>query len=188
MRRFRGLPASMLKRRSGALNGTTRVVVLGAFLTTASVWSFTPSHLRLLLNTTPSEPLGLYVQVNAPPDAGRIIAFRTPSGAFPYADRRLSYLHRVPLLKAVAARRGDKVCTRSGRLVINGLDRAPIAVADREGKALPRWLGCRALGSDELFVFSDRVPNSFDSRYFGPVPSSLVLGVFRPVFGLTGRR
>ena len=29
----------------------------------------------------------------------------------------------------------------------------------------------RSLGGDEVFVFSARVPNSFDSRYFGPVPT-----------------
>jgi type IV secretory pathway protease TraF len=31
---------------------------------------------------------------------------------------------------------------------------------------------------DELFVFSDRVPNSLDSRYFGPVSTRQVLGVY----------
>ena len=46
---------------------------------------------------------------------------------------------------------------------------APIATRDRQGRALPRWQGCRRMTQDELFVFSARVPNSFDSRYYGPV-------------------
>jgi type IV secretory pathway protease TraF len=65
--------------------------------------------------------------------------------------------------------------------VINGRDLAPIASRDGEGRALPRWTACRQLGPDELFVFSARVPNSFDSRYFGPVSRTAVMGVFNPL-------
>ena len=46
---------------------------------------------------------------------------------------------------------------------------------------LPRWNGCRRLHNGEVFVFSDRIPNSFDSRYFGPVNRAEIVGVFRPV-------
>ena len=65
------------------------------------------------------------------------------------------------MLKTVAAGSGDQVCARDGRLVIAGRDRGAIAWTDREGRALPHWKGCRRLGPSELFVFSDRVPNSF---------------------------
>ena len=73
------------------------------------------------------------------------------------------------------------VCTIGQRLVINGQARAPIAIRDSAGDLLPQWKGCRRLGSDELFVFSDRIPNSFDSRYYGPVHRSEVIGVYRLV-------
>jgi conjugative transfer signal peptidase TraF len=85
------------------------------------------------------------------------------------------------MLKAVAAGPGDSVCTAADHLVINGRDLAPIASRDGEGRALPRWTACRQLGPDELFVFSARVPNSFDSRYFGPVSRTAVMGVFNPL-------
>jgi conjugative transfer signal peptidase TraF len=136
---------------------------------------------QILINTTPSEPPGLYMKAGTAPARGRIVAFIAPAGAFPYADRRLSYLHRVPLLKAVAAGPGDLVCTLNGRLEIEGRARAPIAQSDRQGFALPHWSACRRLTADELFVFSDRVPNSFDSRYFGPVNRRAVLGVYAPL-------
>jgi type IV secretory pathway protease TraF len=74
----------------------------------------------------------------------------------------------------------------TGRLRINGRDRAPIAVRDSCGVTLPRWTGCRRLGTSELFVFSDRVPNSFDSRYFGPIDRTSVVGVYKPVFASRG--
>ena len=166
-------------RRTAVLTSLAGAVIVAALASN-------PLHPFVLLNTTPSEPPGLYTAALAPIRVGVIIAFRTPEAAFPYADRRLSYLHRTPMLKAVAAGPGDDVCAASDRLVINGQDRAPIASRDGEGRALPRWTGCRRLGPDELFVFSTRVPNSFDSRYFGPVRRDAVVGVFQPV--VTGAR
>ena len=135
----------------------------------------------VLLNTTKSEPEGLYLGQSGEPIVGALAAFKAPAAAFPYADARLSFLHHRPLLKAIAAAAGDTVCTTSGRLVINGKDRAPITRSDGQGRALPVWTGCRPMAADEVFAFSDRVPNSFDSRYFGPVRRSAVLGVYRPL-------
>ena len=112
---------------------------------------------------------------------GALIAFRAPSAAYPYADGHMAYLRRVPVLKHVAAVSGDQVCTANGRLEINGRVRAPILRQDRRGAALPRWRGCRRLRDGEVFVFSDRIPNSFDSRYFGPVSHAEIVGVFRPL-------
>jgi conjugative transfer signal peptidase TraF len=146
-----------------------------------------PLHPWLLFNTTPSEPQGFYAASAAPIRVGTIVAFKAPAAAFPYAGRKLGYLRQTSMLKAVAAGPGDQVCATTDRLVINGQDRAPIAAADGEGRALPRWKACRRLGADELFVFSARVPNSFDSRYFGPVSRSAVMGVFQPLLIDTGR-
>ena len=132
----------------------------------------------VLLNRTPSEPPGFYIRTARAPSRGDIIAFKTPAPAFPYADKRMGYLHHRPLLKAVAAVGGDQVCTRGGELVVNGVARAPIASVDHRGRALPHWVGCRRLDAGELFVFSARVPNSFDSRYYGPVRLGDVVGVY----------
>lgn len=159
---------------------TRRVVTVGLAAGVAmAVAALTPAIPLLLLNRTPSEPPGVYLRVGDTPSRGDIIAFRTPPAAFPYADARMAYLHHRPLLKAVAAAAGDEVCTTSGSLVINRMERAPIAVQDGQGRALPRWRGCRRLAAGEVFVFSARVPNSFDSRYYGPVAAGAVLGVYR---------
>jgi conjugative transfer signal peptidase TraF len=133
----------------------------------------------VMLNDSASEPTGLYLRVSQPPVVGVLVAFKTPPTAFPYADRRHALLRRHPILKAVAATSGDHVCTRSNRLTINDRQKAPIATRDRFGDALPRWTGCRKLTADELFVFSNVIPNSFDSRYFGPIKRKDVLGAYR---------
>ena len=135
----------------------------------------------VLWNGTASEPVGLYVRSASTPAAGRIIAFRAPAPAFPYADDRMGYLHRLTILKEIAAGQGDVVCTQAGALTINGRWRAPVLERDPRGRPLPQWRGCRALAKDEFFVFSDRIPNSFDSRYYGPVKRAQIVGVFEPV-------
>jgi conjugative transfer signal peptidase TraF len=155
-------------------------LALCAATATSSIWA----RRTLLINGTASEPLGLYARVEAAAGAGRIVAFNAPPAAFPYADHHLSYLHQVPMLKTVAGVAGDRVCTSAGRLMINGRDLAPIVAFDREGRALPHWIDCRVLRPGEVFVFSGRVPNSFDSRYFGPVPAASILGVYAPLLTL----
>lgn len=150
-------------------------------LATGSLFARAGQGPALLLNGSPSEPPGLYLRAQGPARTGAIIAFRAPAAAFPYADRHMPYLHQRPLLKAVAAVAGDMVCTHGETLAINGITRATIQTRDREGRALPHWSGCRSLRADELFVFSARVPNSFDSRYYGPVNQRAVLGVYRLV-------
>ena len=162
-----------------------RRAALVTLATVASVATMMATAPQVLINTTSSEPPGLYLKSALAPARGRIVAFTAPAAAFPYADRRLSYLHRVPLLKTVAAGPGDLVCTLNGQLEIDGKARAPIAQVDRQGVALPHWSACRRLTADELFVFSHRVPNSFDSRYFGPVHRRAVLGVYAPLAVLT---
>jgi conjugative transfer signal peptidase TraF len=154
----------------------------------AALASVAVSRPWVLINTTPSEPQGLYLTNFETPSVGRLVAFRTPGAAFPYADAKLGFLHHTPVLKAVAAARGDLVCTTGGRLAINGRDRGPVASTDEAGRALPRWIGCRRLTTDELFALSDRVPNSFDSRYFGPVSRQAVLGVYVPLLVAQERR
>jgi conjugative transfer signal peptidase TraF len=177
-------PFAVRKRAHRATAWVAFAAITLAAATAATV--FDPTRPLILFNTTPSEPAGLYLASPTPISVGQIVAFSAPPDAFPYADGHLAFLHRVPLLKAVAARAGDVVCTATGRLTINGRDRGPIASRDSRGVALPRWRGCRALEPGEVFVFSNRVPNSFDSRYFGPVSVHAVIGVYRPLTALIG--
>lgn len=159
------------RRRIGVVLASAAIVLAVGF--TGPPW--------ILFNGTPSEPIGLYWRSLDRPAVGALVAFPAPPTAFPYADGRLAYLRREPILKGVAAGPGDRVCAAGAQLTINGAVRGPIADRDGQGRALPHWRGCRALAPDELFVFSARVPNSFDSRYFGPIPARSLLGVYRPL-------
>lgn len=147
-----------------------------------AIWSSlaAPGAPLALINTTPSEPIGLYWRTTQAPGPGRLIAFPPPIEAAHVADGHLARLHSF--LKIVDAGGGDVVCAEGDALLINGAPRGRIAAVDSTGRPLPQWRGCRMLRSDELFVLSNRVPNSFDSRYFGPVSLRSVIGVYRPLW------
>lgn len=138
----------------------------------------------LLYNPSPSLPIGYYLRASAPPAKGRIIAFHVPAMGRAYATAHIPYVVRGAIIKTVVAAAGDQVCA-GDQLKINGRVVAPIAKLDRQGRALPQWRGCRVLRRDEYFVFSNRIPNSFDSRYYGPVAQSEVIGTFRPLWTRT---
>ena len=46
---------------------------------------------------------------------------------------------------------------------------------DASARPLPFWQGCRVLQPGEIFVLA-RDPDTFDSRYFGALPASSVVG------------
>ena len=87
----------------------------------------------------------------------------------------------VPLLKHVAAKAGQRVC-RIGAVV--SVDARPVATArarDGKGRPLPIWRGCRTLKPGEIFLLNPSVPDSLDGRYFGPLPTSAVIGRATPL-------
>lgn len=133
-----------------------------------------------LINITPSEPLGLYARTSERPEVGRLIAFGPPRVSAAVGDGRLTRYHSF--LKQVAAVGGDLVCSDGRRVSINGAPAGAVAQMDHLGRPLPHWTACRRLSVGEVFVLSNRVPDSFDSRYFGPVPLSTVFGVYRPIW------
>ncbi len=135
-----------------------------------------------LFNPSPSEPRGLYRLSSDPPVPGHLIAFKVPAAGRNYAEARLTYVARGAILKEIAAGPGSMVCEEAGQVSIDGRLRAKVASADHEGVALPHWSGCRRLASDQFFVLSNRIPNSFDSRYYGPVSRADMLGVYQPLW------
>ncbi|EPD42353.1 MULTISPECIES: S26 family signal peptidase [Delftia] len=150
----------------------------------ALAWaSFVHPLPRLIHNPSDSVPVGWYRIV--PPDAlrvGSIVLTTLPPNAAALAAQRGYLPARVPLLKRVGAIAPQHVCVFDALVWIDGVPVAAVRPADRLGRSLPSWPQCRQLRPGELFLLSATNSASFDSRYFGPVSASAVIGVARPIW------
>ena len=91
------------------------------------------------------------------------------------------YLRKGALLiKPIAAGAGQTVCRHGALVTVNGRIVARARTLDAAGRPLPAWSGCFRLAADQIFVLSAD-PDSFDSRYMGPIDRAHVLGTAQPV-------
>ena len=155
---------------------TRRTMLMAGPLIVLAVAAHAVPH-PFLINESPSLPRGLYVRsVDQTVRAGAVVAVFPPAAGRAYlAD--LGWPEGLPLLKRVAAVGGERVCAEAGA-VLTPRGMALVLHQDRRGRPLPRWLGCRELSQDEVFLLGTS-PSSFDSRYFGPVRMSDIEAVYQ---------
>ena len=158
----------------------------------ALAWaSFVHPLPRLIYNPSDSVAVGWYridpldhrtASLPRPLSVGSIVLVPLPAEAAALAAQRGHLPTRVPLLKRVGAVAPQHVCIVDALVWIDGVPVAAALAADRLGRPLPSWPQCRWLRPGELFLLSVTNPASFDSRYFGPVSASAVIGVAHPVW------
>jgi conjugative transfer signal peptidase TraF len=130
----------------------------------------------VVYNPSPSAPLGYYrTLASTPLQRGDWVLVEAPEFARRLADARGYLPANVPMIKAVAALAGDRICADDNRITINGTFAALRLRLDHRGRPLPWWTGCRTLKSGEIFVLNRAAPGSFDGRYFGPISRQSVL-------------
>ncbi|MCK7449436.1 S26 family signal peptidase [Enterobacter bugandensis] len=170
-------------------------LVLAGFATVglaALAWAaYVPPLPRLTYNPSDSVAVGWYrIQALAPRttslphllSVNSIVLVPLPDRAAMLAAQRGYLPTRVPLLKRVGAVAPQHVCIVAGEVRIDGVPVAAALRADRLGRPLPSLQLCRRLEPGELFLLSVTNPASFDSRYFGPVSESAVIGIAHPVW------
>ena len=156
--------------------GWTAAIVIVAVICTIG----TPQRLLLVWNVTPSTPIGFYIVTQAMPKRGDLVVTRLPPAMEALAVSRAMLSANTPVLKPIAALAGDFVCRFRSTVTINGRFAAMAREADRHGRSLPIWRGCRRLSASQLFILAGH-PDSFDSRYYGPVDTHHVRGVAHPL-------
>lgn len=142
----------------------------------------------LRFNASPSLPVGLYI-VSADPDAS-LVEF---CPAEPYASLAASRGYRSggtcpdgasPFMKQIVAKPGDKVDFSPDGIAVNGRLIANTQPRDRDsaGRPLEVWpFGSYRVAPGTSWVASSYHPRSFDSRYFGPIPTASIRNHVRPL-------
>ena len=159
-------------RRSTHGDRARRVLLrLGAIVMVLAILPEMGTRRVLVINTSASVAPGLYLRSSDEPAVGKLVDFCIPPAARDYVRGRTGNSgENWYILKPIAAGPGDRVDTTGEWLVIDGHKMARMPPpTDSNGRPLPVWRQCRVLGADEFFVFSDRIPNSFDSRCYGPI-------------------
>ncbi len=154
------------------------LVVLGVWI----ILSLMLADRQLVINTSPSVAPGIYLRIDEKPRIGRIIDFRIPPPASAYVHERTGHFGRHwYILKPIAAGPGDRINTLGRWLYINGRKMARIYTHDEKDRRLPHWRANCVLGPHEYFVYSNRIWNSFDSRYYGPISQKQIAAVRVPL-------
>ena len=163
----------------------------------ALAWaSFVHPLPRLIYNPSDSVAVGWYrvdpldhrtASLPRPLSVGSLVLVPLPAAAAALAAWRDYLPLGVPLLKRVGAVAPQQVCIVERSVRIDGVPVAAVLPADHLGRPLPSWQQCRRLRQGELFLLSTTNPASFDSRYFGPVSTSAVIGVAHPLWLETRR-
>lgn len=139
-------------------------------------------QIRLVYNATPSAPLGWFlVKLHAQVRLGDLVLARLPQSAAELANERGYLRLGTPVVKRVAAIEGQVACSGGSGIRIDGRDVAAALSHDPNGRPLSTWRGCREL-ADEVFLLGHRSRASFDSRYFGPVARSAIMGRVEPLW------
>lgn len=154
-------------------------VVVAATLATLTV----PVSRYAVWNATASVPTGLYaIRGAASLHVGERVAIEPPTALRRLLAERHYLSTGVPLLKRIAAVRGQRVCRFAHGITIDGQHVGAARARDRLGRPLPVWAGCRMLRTGELFVMNPAAPDSFDGRYFGVLRDAAVIGRATPVW------
>ena len=149
-------------------------LIVGAF----SVITAWRAQRVLIYNPSESVPSGFYLRSEDPLEIGSFATVAAIDVAPEYAAMR-GYADRSDFfLKRVTAIAGQEVCANDQAVSIDGVQVAVRSTHDEQGHVLPIWNGCRTLAEDEVLLLGD-TENSFDGRYWGPTPVTLIEAVWR---------
>jgi len=160
----------------------------GLVIAGIAVLALVPVQGRIGINGTNSAPRGLWLTHDTKEiKRGMIVSVCPPASQALEAMKYMGLIHEgrcpgsgvEPLLKAVGAVPGDIVAITQGCAVTVNGDPIPNTAAIGQIK----WNdGTYRVMPGEVWVFSTYVPDSFDSRYFGPVKIENILVEVSPLF------
>lgn len=119
---------------------------------------------------------------------GDIVVFHPPAGAArpdcgvrPSAEQMCAQAvggedRRISLVKRIVAGPGDSIALRSGHVVLNGKARREKFINECGGPFSCDYPRAITVPSNSYFMLGDNRGESDDSRFWGPVPESWIVG------------
>jgi conjugative transfer signal peptidase TraF len=141
------------------------------------VYGFRFLGYHITYQATPSVPKGFYVIKPVQKiSRGDLVVFLPLASVQDFMQQH----HWIPdsgwLMKVVSAVPGDEICRRHDRFWVNGVEVAQVFHFYAPGKKLPQYYFCGRVPKDQYFLLGPQHPHSFDSRYFGFVSRSQIIG------------
>lgn len=134
------------------------------------------------LNMTRSEPVGLYKLVKgSTAKRGDLVFIKLPAEFEKYVYGRGWLPQGWPLLKKVGGIEGDLYCYSGSEFTINQNPVGTIFKSDSQGLPLPVKAGCFTVKKNNFLPVATGLISSFDSRYFGEISTSNIIGVASPI-------
>jgi conjugative transfer signal peptidase TraF len=140
-------------------------------------------------NGTPSFPTGFYMVSGKHAVKGDLVLVSLPALPVFEMARLRGYLNVAftpvgRIMKRLVGGSGDRVTIDANGVEVNGirLKNSTPLTRDAAGRPMVYYpLTDYVLGPDEVLLMSDYNPASFDSRYFGPLHSTTIESVVRPL-------
>ena len=159
------------------------LLVAATALAAIGVTTFSAMPVRLLWNATASTPIGLYsVRPAGKLEVGDLVVVRPNEALEDFMVERRYIGRGVPLLKHIAALSGQQVCRIGRDIMVDGRFAAAALDRDSRGRELPVWQGCQHIAPKLAFLLNPAARDSLDSRYFGPLPVTDVIGKAQPLY------
>ena len=138
---------------------------------------------RYIWNASNSVPIGLYRVAPAGKfTVTELVAVQPPDPLAAFLDLNDYLPSGLPMLKRIAALPGQVVCRTGLIITVDNLEMGQARARDHRNRPLPAWQGCRIIGEGDVFVMNWQSEDSLDSRYFGSLPASAVIGRVVPVW------
>jgi len=147
------------------------------------LWTIGAATPLYIWNASTSVPAGLYrLQPVTTLSVTELVAVRPPDLLAAFFDLNGYLPIGLPMLKRVLALPGQTVCRNGLSISVDGVEVGQARERDGRGRPLPVWRGCQVIADGDVFVMNWQSADSLDSRYFGPLPASAVIGRAVPVW------
>lgn len=146
---------------------------------------------KLIINTSPSIPLGIYTlkPISGQLKQNDLIAFCLDKKDQDFALSRGYILAgtrcngSTPLLKSIIAIPGDNVTLTNNKIIVNNKTyNYPTQQYDSKNRLLPNWPRGKYQNTLGFWVIGTNSNKSWDSRYFGSINRNQIIFLIKPLW------